>query len=776
MSLSPEEERELQALRARYSRSPNDVSTFGAAGQPQPARNTLADQAHDAVLGIADAATFGFLDEGFGLLLGEQGRRDTAKALDSAQRDNPGAFFLGGLLSMALPGLGIASAGGRAAMLGREVTHGAKMLDKARYAAGASAATGALYGFGSGETLEERLNNAAGFGLTGAAMGGALPPLAAALQRAGGAVGQPLRSAGQAIPGVRALPGVRPTQSRAANPTMAKLRATDDTVLAPVFLKHLPGVNPTVSRTEALLYDRLAMDMEPRVNALAAKAKPGDPPPTVADALQKAYAENRNAGGSPPALLDIGGENTSRFVEYAASLPGPGRNTMRAEVDKRINDQAAQVERMINKRTGAPAQGGESLRTTLMALDAEQRKLAGAKYARIRDIAVEPLRPVQIPGPDGTMSNPETVRLGKLLARPSIQRATVRATQLASEFGIDLQRLGLRPGGVLTRADGRINLELLNWIKMGLDAELSIARSPMSNIEKTERAAMSRTAAQLVHALDALVAVEGRTGEYAAARNVYAGLARMKDAAELGRRIFAPGEGGHSGFLDDAAELLYPRDMNGAPVLQQGELKAALAGLRDGMLEKAFSAQDGRDLYRALLGNKAVRQRIAAIFGPLTKTGQPGPQARAFFKQVLAEAERLRRIRETYSRTGSQTAPRMMEGDAVDEAMSEAFVRTVFDGLTGNWLQALMQNARGLVMGPFAKNPLTPQEAAQVVNLAVAPLSARSGQPLAAAQRYRELAEQMRGRNALRYYARLPAALAVAYGGSQGGYTEGATP
>lgn len=709
---------------------PATAAAMSAPEPPRRARIEPKDLAYDALMGAGDAFTLGWGDELAGLINPEW-QTFLRSEYETAARDNPAAFY-GGQLAIGLaPGFGVLANAGRIANGGRLLTQGASLGQKALGGAAIGATAGGIYGAGSGRTLEERATGAVGGAAVGGAFGGLLAPAMAMAGRAAQPVGAMARQVGQSVPGLRNVPGIRVRETADASPQMSALAQWP-------LLNRLPGARPTTSRADALLMDRVGQDLAP---------DGGD----VADALDAVYRSDKNRGGSPPSLLDLTGENTSRLTEFAAALPGPGRNLMRQEVDRRIGQQEARVEQIINKKTGAPAKGGDSLRTTLAAIDEEQRRLAGPLYAKVRDLMLRSDERVRVAAPNG---QDEVLSLGEMLARPSMQRATERAAQLAREFGIDLDLTGLRPGGELTRHDARIRLDLLNWVKMGLDAELSMARNPMSNIDKTERAAMARTAAQFVQVMDGLVTSVGRPGEYAAARTMYGGIARMRDAAELGRRVFAPGEGGHSGFLDDARELLYPNATDKTPVLQKAEIKAALAGMRDALLERAYSASDGRDLYKAVLGNKAVRQRIAAVFGPLTKKGRPNVAARGFFNQVFAEADRLRRVRETYSRTGSQTAPRQFEADAVNQELDEAFINTLFEGLQGNWLQAITNQGRGIVQALAARDPLTTQEARQVVERAITPLSAQSGSPLMLADMYRRIAAEQAAQRAQKWRGR----------------------
>jgi hypothetical protein len=230
---------------------------------------------------------------------------------------------------------------------------------------------------------------------------------------------------------------------------------------------------------------------------------------------------------------------------------------------------------------------------------------------------------------------------------------------------------------------------------------------------------MKRTAAQLTNVLDALTAQAGHPGAYAAARNVYAGVARLKEAAELGRTVFRPGA--HADFMAEVNEF------NG----NEAERVALLAGLRDALLERAYGASDGANLYRQLLGNKGVRERIAAVFGPLGARGAPSRAAQSFFARVRREAERLVRINQVYSRNNSQTAPRMMEQEATDEALADAMVNL----LTGNTTGTALQLARRLGAGLLGQSAMTGKEAAHIVHQTIRPLRApaRNGRAAAAA-------------------------------------------
>lgn len=148
-------------------------------------------QADAFMRGAADAMTFGFADEIAGTLnsflpgqggvkenIGQQRQRDR---LD--QKEAPVARFAGQVGgSMAAPG-----ATGAARYVGAGATGGAKIAR----AAATGGAFGAAYGLGSGDTGQQRVQNALTGLATGAALGGGLQGASNALSSAGRAVKAP---------------------------------------------------------------------------------------------------------------------------------------------------------------------------------------------------------------------------------------------------------------------------------------------------------------------------------------------------------------------------------------------------------------------------------------------------------------------------------------------------------------------------------------------------------------------------------------------------------
>jgi hypothetical protein len=159
-------------------------------GQPQPMSN-----ARSMAGGLLQGATYGFADEIGAALTSPFTDKTYSQMLDQArgvysqaQEDNPIAFGtgeIGGAVGTSL-GAGAAFGLGRAGIgLGTRAGQGAAL----------GAGEGALYGFGSGEGVEDRLKGAATYGAAGGAIGAAAPFAIEGVRRGADAlIGGPLAS------------------------------------------------------------------------------------------------------------------------------------------------------------------------------------------------------------------------------------------------------------------------------------------------------------------------------------------------------------------------------------------------------------------------------------------------------------------------------------------------------------------------------------------------------------------------------------------------------
>lgn len=679
MSLDDIRRREQDFLRRREAAQ---ARTRPAVSVPRRAMGALPALG----LGVLDGLSFGFADELAGAVNADWKRR-LREGYAQAAEDQGFLFGAGALGSALIPGLGALGAAARLERLGlaaggdtvlgrlgaraagvtkptlRRPETAAEIWRNMRAGAGGTALASALYGFGTGEgNALERAPAALGSGIVGFGLGAGFPLAAALLGRGQRLAETPARGFVQALSG-----------------------------------------NPNTARAEGALFTRLQQDF-------------GD---DAGGGLLAAYRKDRSTGGSPPALLDLAGENVSRLTEYAAAAPGPGRNLMHAEVERRIGQQQDMVERAIAYATraskGERDAGATAFQRTLRELDLDQQRLAGPAYAKLQYIELPIDAEVLLRMHPDLPARP--LRLVDILARPSAREAMRDAVRLAQDKGLDLRALGI----VLDESGQwmlgpRVNLAALDLVKQALQDRILVAKNPMSGFGANQLGALKNTTSELVRVLDALTARAGHAGEYARARNIFAGTAQMKEAAELGRSVFTPGR--HSDFLSEAEEMLYPLASDGTRPINQANRMAAIIGLRDAMMEKAMSARDGADLWRATLGNPNVRTRIAAVFGPIGSKGGYPRRAKAFFDKVRQEAQRLLNIHQVYSRRNSQTTPRLIERDDVDQALGQAMVSV----LSGDLVGAAKHSWSSWIGRYLDKTPLTAPEAEHLVTTAIAPI------------------------------------------------------
>lgn len=645
------------------------ISSWSGSGAtpPRVARRDRMGWLEAAGWGALDGFTLGFADE-IGGLFNDGWKRQLRNKYARAAQDQAGAFGVGQFGSAFIPGLGILGSANRIARLGSRLAGGGRATTQAsnaadvvrqmRAGAGGAGLTSATFGFGTAEgDALERLPSAIGAGVTGLALGASFPLASALLMKTGKVAHAPIRQGMQAL-----------------------------------------GGKPDTARAEAALFERLRQDF-------------GE---DAGEKLLAAYRKDRRRGGSAPALLDITGENVSRLTEYAASVPGPGRNAMRTEVQRRIGQQQDMVEKAVTTATG----GSKMFRQTIDELDLEQQQIAGPLYARLQyiDLPIDKPVPVQLDRTGRLPARP--LRLGDILQRPGAQSAMRRAIELAQDRGLNLAALGIRlDSNGQWMLGSHVNLSAMDLVKQALDDMILTAKNPLSGFGRNQLGAIKQTTGEFVRVLDGLTAMAGHPGAYAQARNAYAGVAQLKNAAELGRDVFTPKS--HSDFMADIGELLYPfNEHAGGRIMQEANRQAAIAGLRDALLERAMNARDGADLWKQTLGNPNVRTRIASVFGPIGKNGGYPRKAQAFFAKVRQEAERLLKINEVYSRRNSQTTPRMIERDDVDAALGEALVNV----LTGD-VRGAAVNAWGTALrGWLGKSPLTPREGEHLVARAIAPI------------------------------------------------------
>jgi hypothetical protein len=273
----------------------------------------------------------------------------------------------------------------------------------------------------------------------------------------------------------------------------------------------------------------------------------------------------RGAGNQPMALVDVGGEDVLGMAQHAARKPGPAMVAAKEFVDQRGGlNQSARLEGEVQR-----AVSGKDWQNTIDDIVSARGRAAKGAY----DTALAVATPV------------ETAPIvASIDARIDTAKGPVR----------DALR---KARAVLLNRDGAPDTTMpgLHESKLALDALLD--RSAKNPIDRVARGEIIEVQKSLVAAMDA-----ASQGEYAAARQAWAGPSRMKDAAELGRSILSGKD-----FDETAAAI---KNMTAS------EKEMLRVGLARSLVDRVKGTGDTKDItaLQNIWGNQAVRERIASAF------------------------------------------------------------------------------------------------------------------------------------------------------------------
>lgn len=547
-----------------------------------------------ALEGAADTATFGFRDELYGLsqasalpswaggfrapvgairvgleyLEGqpseatrayEQGRNKIRALSRQAQEDNPNAFLAGQVGgAVLLPGV----AGAKAMTVG----------GRAAKAAFTGAAQGGLYGLGSGETAEDRLER----GLTGAALGGAIGAVAAPIVDAAGA------GIGKLVQGARSIYNtLRSEISPAAGQQIIEDEAAKRIVAAQ------------------------ATDLQAR--------GPSWTPEQISAA---------NTAGIPRTIADVGGEQTMALARSSANQSSEARAALTEVAQQRFAGQSPRAAAFIRDLTGGADAAGD-----LEAIQAAGRKANRGAYARAYADGGNGLWSPEL---ERLAGDPALVTAAKEAARTGQTRA------IADGFGAYNPGLTVTDDGRLIMNNSRAgvptypDLQFWDYTYRNLrDSAASAFKSGQNNIGD----AMSRNARSLRDELDRLVpsykdARAGAAAAFGAEDALEAGKNFVTAKGENGTYARAIGKFNPSerelfarGFASELADrVLELRDNQ--DVIKQAFVSSPASRQRIGMalgpdranqLEVYLRAEGLADRLRTALGNSTTARQLAEM-------------------------------------------------------------------------------------------------------------------------------------------------------------------
>lgn len=348
--------------------------------------------------------------------------------------------------------------------------------------------------------------------------------------------------------------------------------------------------------------------------------------------VDQALAVILNKAGKPYSLADIG-PNTRAYLDAVNVLPGPGKQEAKKFLEQRDKGMLSRITSDIQDAFGGRASYFDEFNALKTARSDTGKRLYERAFKK--DV-------------------PVNSELTQLLKTPSVQRAYNRAVALAQEKGISVPKVDITPDGKLMTKGGEvksIDTEFLHFLKMGLDGEIFVGKTPTSGIDNVMLNQMKVTRERFLNFIDR------NNKAYKTARNYWADDTAAMDAMQMGRKLSQL----------DPDELA--ADISRMSV---SEKEAFRLGAMQSILDKIGGAQTGETLVAS--GNAARNLvRDPKTMRLLEKTFGNDPAAKqkfdVFKNKLMDEVD----MRTTSMSTlgGSQTAGRLEAVSRIREAATK---------------------------------------------------------------------------------------------------------
>jgi len=351
----------------------------------------------------------------------------------------------------------------------------------------------------------------------------------------------------------------------------------------------------------------------------------------------------RKSGYKPETILEFGGKATKQLGETVAGYPGA----------------RAVAERMVEERKTGAANRILTDFQEAFKINADPVKLAD-DLINARNAAASPL--YQKAYEKGALIGGK--QIDQLMQDPAFKRAYDRANRLA-------QREVDAEGNIIGKAlpelkdTGNVfDLETINFIKRGIDAEINYSKLPTSGLEKTEVDSIKKLRNVFMTNVDSQAPVE-----YKQARQAFSGPTQVFEAIEDGKKFFET----------DARQLKKMYDSLGA-----SEKDGFAIGAYDAIRTKINSGNDGIDLVKRTFGAPEKRDQIKILIGDDA------------FNTLESQLKRESTMRSTDVRLlgSSQTQPRQV-AQAEFEGATELVPQMGQKGIVRGGLDYLLRSATG---------------------------------------------------------------------------------
>ena len=523
---------------------------------------------------------------------------------------------------------------------------------------GLGVGAGAVGGFASGDTPEERRQYAGIGAALGGFFGGGTPAVSGIYRSIRG-----LRAAPDA-PGLAPLVDevMQPNQAVVAEINAARRggQITDEMQAAGVTASDtaeqaavkMQTAREVAAMGEAGQYPRLPDDVRDDRLTAAYLARQMEREGLTTDQLRGRLEATRE-GGRPVTLADVGGENFRGALDTAVNQPGRARS-LAAEffgrrqtgVDGRLSEARrvgkSQADRIADdlSLTGRRGQYFEDVDALLEKRAQDAAPLYDEAYAAHGGAFTSPAIDRLLKTPAGRSAFDKALRIaenevvGADPTNPAFQRQFARAVDYLSNGFVENRPIPWRA---------------LDLVKRGLDDVVESHRDPVTRKISTNE---GRAASSVLHAFRS--EMRRQNPSYGAALDAYSGPTHTMGVMEDGRSIFSP----------KTQPEQVAKQMRGLPA---GDRDAYIAGIEQALKEKLDNIDVRHDASKRVLGGRDQAKLYAAV------GKEKGDE---IVRRLRTEAA----MYETQGvMGGSQTARRLAQQDDLDANTAEA---VMFDMLT----------------------------------------------------------------------------------------------
>ena len=359
--------------------------------------------------------------------------------------------------------------------------------------------------------------------------------------------------------------------------------------------------------------------------------------------IKTAMDQIRLSGYKPETIMEFGGKATKQLGETVASYPG-ARVVAENLAEERKSGAGNRILTDFQEAFKINKDPMEIADDIIKLRGAASSPLYKTAYSKNALIGGEPI--------------------DRLMQDPAFIRAYDRANRIAQREVDDKGNIigkalpDLKPSGNV------FDLETINYIKRGIDAEINWSKTPASGLEGTEIQSIKNLRNVFMKNVD-----EQAPKEYKEARQAFAGPTQIYDAIESGR-----------GFFDiDARTLKKTYEALGA-----SEKDGFAIGAYDAIRTKIQSGADGIDQIKRTFGSPEKRDQIKVLIGDDA------------FKNLEMQLGREKAIRSTDIQiTGGSPTQRRTEAAKEFEGSTELVPQMAEKGLVKGGMDYLLRSVTG---------------------------------------------------------------------------------